>query len=78
MVCPTVLQMVRTCTLALFVESLSRYFSQFGAVKEAMVMRTREGQSRGFGFCVFNKKRVCQNVLKVKTHIIDNRRVLFS
>ena len=44
-------------------------------MKEATVMRKPQGQSRGFGFCVFEDSQVCQNVLKCKNHIIDNRRV---
>ena len=40
-------------------------------------MRTHDGQSRGFGFCVFHSNRVCQRVIKTKTHVIDNRRVVF-
>ena len=39
-------------------------------------MRTHDGQSRGFGFCVFQSNRVCQRVIKTKTHVIDNRRVV--
>ena len=40
-------------------------------------MRTHDGQSRGFGFCVFHSNRICQRVIKTKTHVIDNRRVVF-
>lgn len=56
-------------------ESLANYFQSYGAVKDAVVMRTMQGQSRGFGFCVFQNSRSCQAVLKNKNHVIDNRRV---
>ena len=38
-------------------------------------MRTHEGQSRGFGFCVFHSPSVFRAVLNTRNHMIDNRRV---
>lgn len=46
-------------------------------MKDAVVMRTVQGQSRGFGFCVFQSAQVCELVLRNKNHVIDNRRVSF-
>lgn len=56
-------------------EGLAAYFGKFGSVKSAKVMTTMDHKSRGFGFCTFESKRVYQNVLRKKNHVIDNRRV---
>ena len=66
---------VLVCSLNDRVESLAAYFRNFGEIREAIVMRTSSGQSRGFGFCVFQDAQVCEAVLANKNHIIDNRRV---
>ncbi|GMI76236.1 hypothetical protein like AT3G07810 [Hibiscus trionum] len=56
-------------------ERLKEYFSSFGEVVEAMIMRDRTtGRARGFGFIVFADSAVAERVIKEK-HNIDGRMV---
>ncbi|XP_073840587.1 RNA-binding protein 6 isoform X1 [Musca autumnalis] len=57
-------------------ESLKDYFSRFGAISEAMVMKdpaTR--RSRGFGFITFSDPASVDKVLAQGTHEIDGKKV---
>ncbi|CBK19753.2 uncharacterized protein [Blastocystis hominis] len=57
-------------------QSLLNYFSQFGEVKQANVMKYTDRQvSRGFGFCIFENSCSAELAMKTKNHIIDGREV---
>lgn len=53
---------------------LTSYFSQFGNVSLATVMRDKFGISRGFGFVAFDPSDVAQDVLR-KVHVIEGRTI---
>lgn len=56
-------------------ERLKDYFSTFGEVVEAVIMKDRTtGRARGFGFVVFADPSVADRVIKEK-HNIDGRMV---
>ncbi|XVF71779.1 hypothetical protein PTKIN_Ptkin12aG0066300 [Pterospermum kingtungense] len=56
-------------------ERLKEYFSSFGEVVEAVIMKDRTtGRARGFGFIVFADPAVAERVIKEK-HNIDGRMV---
>ncbi|KAL9241174.1 hypothetical protein vseg_015316 [Gypsophila vaccaria] len=56
-------------------ERLKEYFSSFGEVIEAVIMKDRTtGRARGFGFIVFSDPSVADRVVKEK-HNIDGRLV---
>ena len=56
-------------------ERLHEYFSSFGEVLEAVIMKDRTtGRARGFGFIVFADPAVAERVIKEK-HNIDGRLV---
>uniref|UniRef100_A0A7C9EUM3 RRM domain-containing protein n=2 Tax=Opuntia streptacantha TaxID=393608 RepID=A0A7C9EUM3_OPUST len=56
-------------------ERLKEYFSTFGEVVEAVIMKDRTtGRARGFGFIVFSDPVVAERVIKEK-HNIDGRMV---
>ncbi|KAE8668716.1 Heteroproteinous nuclear ribonucleoprotein 1 [Hibiscus syriacus] len=56
-------------------ESLKEYFSSFGEVVEAVIMKDRTtGRARGFGFVVFSDPTVAERVILEK-HKIDGRMV---
>ena len=56
-------------------ERLKEYFSAFGEVVEAVIMKDRiTGRGRGFGFIVFVDPNVADRVVREK-HNIDGRMV---
>ncbi|XP_039020582.1 heterogeneous nuclear ribonucleoprotein 1-like isoform X2 [Hibiscus syriacus] len=56
-------------------ERLKEYFSSFGEVVEAVIMKDRTtGRARGFGFIVFSDPAIAEKVVKEK-HNIDGRMV---
>ncbi|KAK6777015.1 hypothetical protein RDI58_023732 [Solanum bulbocastanum] len=56
-------------------DRLKEYFSSYGEVVEAVIMRDRNtGRARGFGFVVFADPVVAERVVKEK-HMIDGRTV---
>lgn len=58
-------------------ERLKEYFSSYGEVVEAVIMKDRTtGRARGFGFVVFADPTVADRVIKEK-HNIDGRMVNF-
>lgn len=58
-------------------ERLREYFSSYGEVVEAVIMKDRTtGRARGFGFVVFADPIVADRVIKEK-HSIDGRMVIF-
>jgi RNA recognition motif-containing protein len=59
-------------------ERLKEYFSSYGEVVEAVIMKDRTtGRARGFGFVVFADPAVADRVVKEK-HNIDGRMVNFN
>ena len=58
-------------------ENLKQYFSKYGSVYDAVVMRDlNTKRSRGFGFCTFNDQSTAELVMSTDIeHIIDNRKV---
>ncbi|KAJ6298428.1 hypothetical protein OIU76_019556 [Salix suchowensis] len=56
-------------------ERLKEYFSKYGEVVEAVIMRDRvTGRARGFGFVVFADPNVAERVVMEK-HVVDGRTV---
>ena len=56
-------------------ERVKEYFSAYGEVLEAVIMKDRTtGRARGFGFVVFADPAVAEKVIKEK-HNIDGRMV---
>lgn len=56
-------------------DRLRDYFSRFGEVVEAVIMKDRTtGRARGFGFIVFADPAVAERVVMEK-HMIDGRLV---
>jgi len=57
-------------------EKLQKYFSQFGPVTSAVVMRdTLTKRSRGFGFVSFKDNESADKAMECTEHIINDRRV---
>lgn len=64
--------------LAVIIESLKDYFSQYGEVIECTVMRDGPtGRSRGFGFLTFKDPKTV-NIVMVKEHYLDGKIVRIS
>ena len=58
-------------------ERLKGYFTTFGEVVEAVIMKDRfTGRSRGFGFLVFADPAVADRLLLFSKHNIDGRMVI--
>ena len=56
-------------------ETLTEYFTQYGQVTQAVIMREKPtGRPRGFGFVVFSDPSVLDRVLQER-HTIDGRTV---
>eukprot|EP00455_Lapot_gusevi_P038726 TRINITY_DN4340_c0_g1_i6.p1 TRINITY_DN4340_c0_g1~~TRINITY_DN4340_c0_g1_i6.p1 ORF type:complete len:324 (-),score=93.14 TRINITY_DN4340_c0_g1_i6:248-1219(-) len=55
-------------------ESFRNFFAQFGEIEDVVLMRDREGRSRGFGFVTFREKSSAAKVMK-QTLELDGRRV---
>ena len=56
-------------------ETLTEYFTQYGQVTQAVIMREKPtGRPRGFGFVVFSDPSVLDRVLQDR-HTIDGRTV---
>lgn len=57
-------------------ETLREYFSQYGAVTDAVVMREPGSRrSRGFGFITYAESSSVDRALAEEEHMIDGRRV---
>jgi RNA-binding protein Musashi len=57
-------------------EKLRQYFSRFGTVNDAVVMRDPSTRrSRGFGFCTFIDPSHAESAMAEVDHLIDGRRV---
>ena len=59
-----------------FVESLKEYFSKFGPVAEAMVMRDPTTKhSRGFGFVTYADTEAVEKVIQFGIHNLDGKKI---
>ena len=54
---------------------LKKYFSNFGKVQDATIMKHKTGLSRGFGFVLFNDKDVVEKVLEKELHVVNGSEV---
>lgn len=55
-------------------ESMRQFFSQFGVVSDAVVMRDPiSNRSRGFGFVTYVESSSVENVQRARPHIIDSK-----
>ena len=60
----------------LFLESLKEYFSKFGPVAEAMVMRDPTTKhSRGFGFVTYADNEAVEKVIQFGIHNLDGKKI---
>jgi RNA recognition motif-containing protein len=58
-------------------EKLKKYFKQYGAVQDAVVMKDPVSKrSRGFGFVTFVEASSVDEALENGPHTIDSRKVL--
>jgi RNA recognition motif-containing protein len=68
-VCITIVSLCAT-------EKLRKYFSAYGAVQDAVVMKDPvTKRSRGFGFITFAEVETVDAVLENEPHTIDTRKV---
>ncbi|CAF4360854.1 unnamed protein product [Rotaria sordida] len=49
------------------------YWTKFGPVIEASILRDRDGHSRGFGFVTFADSASVDAVMLARPHTLDNR-----
>jgi RNA recognition motif-containing protein len=62
-----------------FLEGLRTYFSEFGQVIDAVVMKDNAtGNSRGFGFVVFQDYESVKKVFEKRPHVIDGKEVAIN
>lgn len=50
---------------------LEPYFKTWGCLEKLTIMRDVEGNSRGFGFVIFNDEHTCKRVVDHRVHSID-------
>eukprot|EP00457_Paulinella_chromatophora_P009275 gb/GEZN01009337.1/.p1 GENE.gb/GEZN01009337.1/~~gb/GEZN01009337.1/.p1 ORF type:complete len:332 (-),score=23.15 gb/GEZN01009337.1/:209-1204(-) len=56
--------------------SFTQFFSKYGEIKDSVVMKDREGGSRGFGFITFSLPESAGRVLKDKANLeLDGRKI---
>jgi RNA recognition motif-containing protein len=53
----------------------TKYFEQFGPIEEAIVMRQKDGGSRGFGFVSYKDRETVDKVIAQQKLELDGRRV---
>ncbi|CAF3546165.1 unnamed protein product [Adineta steineri] len=56
-------------------EKLKEYCSKYGEIIECVIMRDREGRSRGFAFVSFKDRATVENFMKDRPHIIDGKKI---
>lgn len=57
-------------------DGLRAYFSKYGTVIDAVIMRDRaSGRSRGFGFVTFAEENAAEQVALETNHVLDNRAI---
>ncbi|CAF1251305.1 unnamed protein product [Adineta steineri] len=49
------------------------YWTQYGTVLDATILRDREGHSRGFGFVTFENSSSVDALMQARPHTLDNR-----
>lgn len=62
--------------VVMFLESLRKYFSQFGKVEACTIMRDAAGRSRCFAFLTFEEPQSV-NAVMVREHFLDGKIVSF-
>ena len=64
------------CIIWLISENLRKYFSVYGSIEDAVVMKDPiSKRSRGFGFITFTDVNSVDDALAKEPHTIDSRRV---
>ncbi|EEA04891.1 RNA recognition motif. family protein [Cryptosporidium muris RN66] len=56
-------------------DSLSAVFGKYGELEESVILRTREGESRGYGFVTFVNTESTMKALQQPHHLVDGRLV---
>ncbi|CAF4118827.1 unnamed protein product, partial [Rotaria sp. Silwood2] len=56
-------------------DKLKEYCSKYGEIIECVIMRDREGRSRGFAFVNFKDRAMIDNFMAHRPHIIDGRQI---
>ncbi|CAF1423845.1 unnamed protein product [Rotaria sordida] len=56
-------------------DKLKEYCSKYGEILECVIMRDREGRSRGFAFVSFKDRVMIDNFMAYRPHIIDGRQI---
>ncbi|KAH7647646.1 RRM domain containing protein [Cryptosporidium bovis] len=56
-------------------ESLKSVFSKYGELEESVILRTKKGKSKGYGFITFSNTEATVKALQQPHHIIDGRLV---
>ncbi|KAK6588804.1 RRM domain containing protein [Cryptosporidium xiaoi] len=56
-------------------ESLKLVFSKYGELEESVILRTKKGESKGYGFITFSNTEATVKALQQPHHIIDGRLV---
>ena len=57
------------------VDTIRRYFQQYGVIDDLVIMVDRDSKPRGFGFVTFAQANTVDKVLSRSLHIIDNKQV---
>ncbi|CAF2104621.1 unnamed protein product [Rotaria magnacalcarata] len=51
------------------------YFSKHGEIVDCIIMRDREGRSRGFGFVTYASSTMVDSLMAARPHVLDSREI---
>ncbi|CAF1002667.1 unnamed protein product [Didymodactylos carnosus] len=51
------------------------YFAKYGDVLDCIIMRDRDGRSRGFGFVTYSQSSMVDNLMRHRPHVLDSREI---
>ncbi|CAF0860216.1 unnamed protein product [Didymodactylos carnosus] len=51
------------------------HFSKYGDILDCIIMRDREGRSRGFGFVTYSTSAMIDNLMANRPHVLDGREI---